>query len=84
MLLLDRFDDLPVLVAANPAADDPTRAGGYRVAVVDKQTGKLRHHQTYTPNGVFQGVVTDPRTRAVEFWRHDLRVRIVPDEDGRP
>jgi hypothetical protein len=83
LVFLDRFDDLPVLVAANVGADEATKQQVYQVSVLDKQLGKLKYNRGHAPNNYFQSVFSDPKNRAVEFWRYDLRVRIVPDEDTK-
>ena len=82
-LYLDRFDDLPVLVAAAMNLDPSTRGYQYRVVVVEKQTGRLRHNYPYQFNGEFSSVALDPKTRAIEFIRPNdqLRIRISPDDE---
>lgn len=79
-VLLERFNELPCIVAAAQVMDDKTKQYQYRVAVVDKQNGLLRYHKGHSQNGFFMSVSADPKTRAVEFYRYDLRLRIVPDE----
>ncbi len=80
-LVLDRFDELPVIVAANYVQEDNN--GGiqsYRVAVVDKKLGKLRFVRNLDPNGYFMAMVTDPKTGATEFIRNMSRLIIKPDD----
>jgi hypothetical protein len=77
------LDELPVLVAAAEVRDPKTKLPQYQVAVLDKQQGKLKYYRGHPQSGFFMSVSTDPKTRAVEFWRYDLRVRIVPDDEGR-
>lgn len=84
-LLTERFADLPVLVLAAQTADPKTGAQQYRVAVLDKQRGKLEYYKPHQAGGLFQTVFSDPKSRSVEFWRHDLRIRILPEEaNGEP
>jgi hypothetical protein len=80
MILLERFDELPCIVAAAQVMDDETKQYQYRVVVLDKQLGKLRYNKGHSQNGFFMSVLSDPKTRAVEFFRYDLRLRIVPDD----
>ncbi|MGL6094939.1 MAG: hypothetical protein ACRC7O_03930, partial [Fimbriiglobus sp.] len=81
-VIVERFDDLPVLIAAAQVRDDGSQNFVYRVVVIDKQLGLLRHYRGYPQNGFFVSMTTDPKTRAIELWRYDLRLRIVPDADG--
>ena len=86
-LLVERFDELPALVAAGPVADERTRVAAYRVAALDKQLGKVRHNKAdpnNSPNPFHAMWTPDPRNpRVVELWRADYRLRIAPDDDGR-
>ena len=82
-LILDRFDELPVLVAAVTSPDPTGRVGQYRVTALDKRTGRLVHNYVYGQNGgEFANAARDPKTRAVEFWRFNdgLRLKVTPDE----
>ena len=82
-LYTERFEELPCMVAGNNAIDD-NKVPVYQVAVFDKQLGKLKHYKGYAQqSGFFTSVMTDPKTRAIEFFRYDLRIRIVPDDDGK-
>jgi outer membrane protein assembly factor BamB len=80
MVLLDRFDELPCIVAAAQVPDEQTRQYQYRVVVLDKKYGKLMYNKPHDQNGFFMSVTADPKTRVVEFYRYNLRLRIVPDE----
>ena len=80
VVLLERFDDLPCIVAAAQVMDDETKQYQYKVIVLDKQSGKLRYNKGHSQNGFFMSVIADPKSRAVEFFRYDLRLRIVPDD----
>jgi outer membrane protein assembly factor BamB len=82
-VLLERFDELPCIVAAAQVMDDEAKQYQYKVAVVDKQNGLLKYNKGHTQNGFFVSVIPDPKTRAVEFFRFDFRLRIVPDDDGK-
>jgi hypothetical protein len=85
-LLVERFDELPALVAAGAGADEATRMAAYRVAALDKQTGKVVYHAPTNSPNPFVWMWTPPEARnprVVELWRNDYRLRIVPDDDGR-
>jgi hypothetical protein len=78
-IVLDRFEELPVIVAANMVMEDNTLQV-YRVAVVDKKLGKLRFARSLDPNGTFLATVTDPKTGATEYIRYNSRLIIRPDD----
>ncbi|MBX9580727.1 MAG: PQQ-binding-like beta-propeller repeat protein [Gemmataceae bacterium] len=79
-LVLDRFADLPVVIAAGP---DKGGGSGYRVVVVEKDRGLVRFNKGLAsdPNP-FQALVVDPRAGTVDLVKHQHRVRIGPD-DGK-
>lgn len=80
-LILERFEELPVLIAAAQVMQPGNRSYEYRVAVLDKQLGKLRYLKGHPQNGTFVSMFTDPKTRAVVLWRYDMRLQIIPDTD---
>ena len=80
LLILERFDELPVLVAAAQVVRDGGRRTEYSVVVLDKQTHRLRKRESFPPNGVFMSMYTDPTTNAVVLWRHDMKLVITPTE----
>lgn len=83
-LLIERMDELPVLIAAGNVMDEQTRTPTYRVAVLDKQAGKLKYYKGHNPNqGFFQTMLYDTKTKGIELFRYDVRVRIVPDDDAK-
>jgi len=82
-LILDRFEELPVLIAGNMTRDEPNSQWQYRIAVLDKRTGRLMHNYAYNMNGgEFSTVIFEPRSRRFEFQRAQdgLRLRIEPTE----
>jgi outer membrane protein assembly factor BamB len=79
-LFLERFEELPVLVAANQVQENNVYS--YKVITIDKQTGMLKYNKGHQQNGFFQSVVVDPKTNIVEFWRYDMRLRILPEDSG--
>jgi hypothetical protein len=78
-IVIDRFDELPVIVAANYVQEENNGMQTYRVSVVDKANGKLRFVRNLDPNGPFQAMVTDSKTGATEFIRYNSRLTISPD-----
>lgn len=83
MLILERFDELPVLIAAAPGVDEDDHVMKYNVVVLDKR-GRLDKRQGFPQNGSFVSMYSDPKTRAVELWRYDLRLRIEPKAAAKP
>jgi hypothetical protein len=83
-LLAERFDELPALIAAAQVPDENTKMPVYKVTILDKQLGKLLHNKGYPAQSVFTSMVSpDPKNpRVIELSRHDLRIRIVPDDTG--
>jgi hypothetical protein len=81
-IVIDRFDELPALVAAATVQDQPGVVE-HRVVVVDKQGGRVKLLARATSGQPFQNIASDPRTRIVELWRNDFKVRIVPDDEPR-
>jgi len=79
-LVLDRFDELPVLIAASYVQEDNNGLQAYKVAVVDKKLGKLRFVRSLDANGPFQAMVSDPKTGATELIRYNSRLTIKPDD----
>jgi outer membrane protein assembly factor BamB len=80
MLLLERFEDLPVIVASAQGSDPKTRMPNSQVVILDKQLGKVKYYHRGGQAGYFVSVNTDTKTGVTEFWRYDMRLRIVPDE----
>jgi len=81
-VVLDRFEELPVLVAAAPVIDNATRNAQYRVVALDKRTGRLVHNYAYPHNGSEFANATRDAKGGVEFSRFNdgLRLRVTPDE----
>ncbi len=82
-LVTERFDELPALVTCTDAPmqrpGEATPAALVRVEVVDKATGRVRHHSGHPNVGPFFAAAADPKTHAVEVVRPDVRVRLAPD-----
>jgi outer membrane protein assembly factor BamB len=82
-LIVDRFEELPALVAATNSMDDANASQNYRVVALDKRTGRLVHNYSYTFNGSeFVSIARDAKTQSFEFWRlgDGLRLKISPNE----
>ena len=83
-LLVERMDELPVLIAAGTVLDEQTRTPTYRVAVLDKQAGKLKYFKGHNPQqGLFQTMIYDAKTKGIELFNYNVRVRIVPDDEPK-
>jgi hypothetical protein len=81
LLVLEQFDELPVIVAASPKSQ-PNGQWAYDVVVIEKERGMLRFHKSLPGNfGVFQAIRTDPKAGTIDFLRNDLRLRISADDD---
>ena len=84
-LILDRFADLPVLVAGQTTLRPAGGQFEFRAVVVEKERGLLRFAQTIQDNSQqpFQTVTIDPRNRSVEYFRprngQALRLVVLPD-----
>jgi outer membrane protein assembly factor BamB/tetratricopeptide (TPR) repeat protein len=84
-LILDRFGDLPVLVAGQTTLRPNGGQFEFKAVVVEKERGLLRFAQTLPDNSQmpFQTVTIDPRNRTVEYFRprngQALRLVVLPD-----
>lgn len=84
LLFLERFGDLPVLVAGQSSFVAGQGQTQFRAVVVEKERGLLRFTTTGQPDGMtFQTLTVDPRNRTVEFLKpqggRPLRIVILPD-----
>lgn len=80
-LLVERFADLPVLVAAAPVFD---KAGGmaYKVVVVEKDRGMIRYNKgSAGDTNPFMALNIDPKAGTVDLAKYNFRLRVGP-EDG--
>lgn len=85
VLILERFADLPVLVAAQSGIRAGVGGTEFRAVVVEKERGLLRLAMTTPYDGsTFQFVNVEPRTRTVEFLKTNtarpMRVVVMPDD----
>lgn len=83
-LVVDRFDELPALVASTSAqADDGTNQWVHRMIIADKANGRLRYLQNHTSNSYLQSVITDPKNASAKVGRYDMYWEITPDTDKK-
>jgi tetratricopeptide (TPR) repeat protein len=83
-LLIDRFAELPALVASTGAqADDGTNQWIHRMIIADKANGRLRYLQNHNGNGYLQTVSADPKTASAKVGRYDMYWEIMPDTDAK-
>lgn len=80
-IVLERFADLPVIVAAAPMMDK-NNTNIYKVVVIEKERGMLRFNRAvpYTGN-FFQVMTVDVKNGAIDLHRHDLRIHIFPEDE---
>ena len=83
-LIVERFDEVPALVAAGATRDPETNSARMKIVLIDKRTGRLRYDVKQNQLSDFVSVSTDPRTRAVELVRNDLTIRLTPTEGPNP
>ena len=77
-LVLERFADLPVLVAAAQGADK-NGAVVYRVVVIEKDRGRLLLNGAVQHNGnFFQNMTVDQKNGTIDLHRYDVRIHISP------
>jgi outer membrane protein assembly factor BamB len=78
-LVLDRFHDLPVLLAAMNGYDQNTGVQSCEVIALDKDNGKVKFRDTrLSPNGPFQSLELDAKTGSFELKRYDTKIVISP------
>ena len=84
-ICLERFDEMPCLVASNPSYSDPEIKAGnnpnptHLIMVVDKKTGVLKLYKSKPSEGPFQSLNYDPKNGSFEFWHYNYRVKISAD-----
>ncbi len=82
-LLVDRFAELPALVASTATqADDGTNQWVHRMIIADKANGRLRFLKNLNSNGYLQNVSTDPKSATAKVGRYDMYWEITPDTDA--
>ena len=84
-IIMEQFDDLPVLMAAVNYYNNNNFGGnqGTRVMAIEKATGKAKYRKEVQQQQQFQAIITDPKNGSIEMWRYDLRIKFTP-EDAKP
>lgn len=78
-LVLDRFAEMPVLLAAVNGYDQNTGVQSCEVIALDKSTGKVKFRDNrLSPNGPFQSLELDAKTGNFELKRYDTKIVISP------
>lgn len=78
-LVVERFADLPVVVAASPLLENGRTV--YKVVVVEKERGLVRYNKGEGFNSnVFQALAVDPRAGTVDVVMHQFRVHVRPED----
>ena len=86
LLCLERFEEMPCIVASHPFYMEPDAKPGnnvqqHQVLAVDKRTGvlKLYKNNLSQGQGQFQTLIFDAKTGSFEFWNYNLRVKITAE-----
>ena len=84
-LIVERFSDLPVLVAAAPGVDkNGNQQNNYKVVVIEKDQGAVRFNQPFTNNGqYFQTLNVDLKNGEINLHRYDTRLKISPADPAK-
>ncbi|HVL15865.1 MAG TPA: PQQ-binding-like beta-propeller repeat protein [Gemmata sp.] len=87
LLILEQFNDVPVIMAASPVMRR-NKQGGARydcpVVVIEKARGRLLYDRAEINNNVFQSMVVNFKNGTIDLHRHDVRVAISPDDASKP
>lgn len=79
-LVLEQFNDLPVLIASAPLMN-PNNSHGHAVVVIEKERGRLIFDKSVQHNGnQFQNLAIDAKSGTISMNRFDTRIVISPDE----
>lgn len=80
LLVLEQFNDLPVIIAASPVMDSTNRQT-YSVVVIEKDRGRLVYDKNILYNGnLFMSLTIDQKNGTINMNRYDYRVTVMPDE----
>ena len=80
-LILERFADLPVIIAAAPSTDKNGNQTSYKAVVIEKDQGALRLNKGLPYNGnFFQSLTVDLKNGEINLHRYDVKVKISPAE----
>jgi tetratricopeptide (TPR) repeat protein len=77
-LVLDRFEELPVIIAAVPCHN---RQGAitYQATVIEKDRGRLLFDQTLPWQGFFQKLDVNLKSGEIVIGTYNQRIRLIPD-----
>lgn len=81
MIIMDQFEDLPVLMAAVVYYNNNNFGGSYgmRVMAIEKETGKAKFRKDLSQNNnPFQAIVTDPKAGTIEMSSPSIRIKFEP------
>jgi outer membrane protein assembly factor BamB len=82
MIVLEQFEDLPVLLGAVTYYNNNNFGGTYgsRLIAIEKTTGKAKYRKDFNQNNQqFQQITTDPKTGSIELKRYDVKIRFEPE-----
>lgn len=80
-VVLERFADLPVVIAASQMAEKNGQVV-YKVVVIEKERGMLRLNRGVNNNGnFFQNMSVDTKNGTIDLHRYDMRIHIRPDDE---
>lgn len=80
-LILERFADLPVIIAAAPSTDKNGNQTSYKAVVIEKDQGAIRLNKGLPYNGnFFQSLTVDLKNGEINLHRFDVKVKISPAE----
>lgn len=79
-LVLEQFNDLPVIMASAPVMN-ANNSYSHAVVVIEKERGKLILEKSVVYNGnLFQTLTVDAKNGTISMNRYDTRILIQPDE----
>ncbi|MCS7269536.1 MAG: PQQ-binding-like beta-propeller repeat protein, partial [Gemmataceae bacterium] len=79
-LVIDRFEELPVLIAAAPCNN---RQGTivYQTTIIEKDRGRLLFDRTLPWQGFFQKLDVNLKTGEIVVGTYNQRLRLIPDDN---
>jgi hypothetical protein len=79
-IVLERFADLPVIIAAAPIMEKNMSV--YKIVVIEKERGIQRFVKSIPNNGnFFQNLTIDLKNGTVDLHRYDMRIHISAEDD---
>ncbi len=79
-LVLEQFNELPVLIASAPVMNQ-NNSYSHAVVVIEKERGRLILEKQVLYNGnLFQNLTIDSKNGTISMNRYDTRILIQPDE----